>query len=104
MKRPEATQVARDGMFPDGKWAQALPTIAEYLSSEAWDDGSSRERSSLSIKVQDGCILAVLQDHEFGRGLYVVGATVDAALKSLEKALQSPSADWRVWKSAKKKK
>lgn len=104
MKRPEAAAAAESGVFPDPAFAKIHPTLAEYLGDDRWEDGSARERSSLQLKVQDGVILAVLQDHELSRGLYVVGESVTAALRALEKHAGGPGADWRSWKIRKAKK
>lgn len=83
--------------FLASKWAQAHPTVAEYLTQSQWEDGSARELSTISLKVQDGGILAVLNDVDSRKSLYIFGGTVEAALKALEAALARPGADWRAW-------
>jgi len=104
MKKPETIAKATQGGFPDAAFAKTHPTIAEYLSDDQWEDGTPRELSTLQIKTQDGLVLAVLQDHALSRGLYVVGETVTAALKALEKHASEPTADWRTWKAFRGKK
>lgn len=103
MKRPEVVSASENGTFPDASFAKAHPTLSEYMSEDRWDDGKPRERSTVQLKLQDGAILATLQDHDLQRGLYVVGASVAEALKSLEKHAASPTADWRMWKRGKSK-
>jgi len=102
MKRPEASVREEGAAMPDEKWVKAYPTISEYLVTAAWEDGASREPSTLVIKVQNGVILAAVNDVALKRSLYCSGDTVDMALRSMEKALQSPTADWRKWGSKKK--
>lgn len=104
MKRPDVVQRAAEGGFPDPAFAKQFPTLAEYLGDDRWEDGQPRDLSSIQLKVQDGMVLAVLQDHELSRGLYVVGDSVQAALKALEKHASSPTADWRAWKQYRGKK
>ena len=108
MLRKEARGSAETGSGPSdflaSKWAQAHPSVAEYLTQDKWEDGSARELSTLSIKVQDSGILAVLNDVDSRRSLYVFGTTFEAALKSLEGALAKPGADWRAWSQKGKKK
>lgn len=105
MKRPDTPVAgAGGGDFPDEKWKTGLPTLVEYMTSEKWDDGKERELSSVAIKFQDGLVLAVLNDPEMRRGLYVTGDTVEKALKALERNASDPKADWRQWGGNKKKK
>lgn len=102
MKRPEDTVKEEGAAMPDEKWAKSLPTLCEYLVTTEWEGGGAREPSTLVLKVQNGCILAAVNDVALKRSLYVSGDTVEATLKSMEKALQSPTADWRKWGSKKK--
>jgi hypothetical protein len=107
MKRPDpATAEAPGGpaQFPDDRWVKSMPLLCEYLASDAWDDGKPREQSTVSIKCQDGRVLAVLNDLEMRRSLYVSAETVEGALKALEKHLGSSLADWRAWKGPARKK
>lgn len=103
MKKPEVVAKAAEGGCPDPAFTKLYPTLAEYIGDDRWEDGTPRERSSLQVKVQDGMILAVLQDHDLSRGLYVVGESVTEALRSLEKHAKDPAADWRAWKAYKGK-
>lgn len=100
MKRPEnlAGTSAETAEFPDDLWKKTLPLIVEYLTATKYDDGTERKLSSISIKEQDGSVLVALNDADLDRGLYRTGKTVVDALKAIEKALATDSADWRVWK------
>jgi hypothetical protein len=105
MKRRIQPEGAPGGLpvFPDEAWLKKLPTICEYLADDAWDDGSPRELSTVSIKCVEGRVVAVLNDPEERRSLYVSGESVMKAMESLERALGSPQADWRRWQGSGKK-
>lgn len=85
-------------------WCKRLPALSEYLCSDSWDDDSPRELSTLTLKVQDGGFLAVMNDLALRRSCYYWGGTVEDALKALEKALGGTGADWRAWSHKGKKK
>lgn len=99
MQRPSTTAAAASGSeWPDEKWKKETPILTEFLSAALYDDGTVRELSQLTVKLQDGQVLACLQDKDLRRGLYRVSSTVAGALKAIEKALAESSADWRPWK------
>jgi len=104
MKKPETAAAAANGSMPDAGFLSSYPMLSEFLTHDKYDDGSARERSALSVKVQDGMILVCVQDHDLSRSLFVVGATLPKALAAAEKAVSGPGADWRAWKAFKKKK
>jgi len=106
MKRRELEAAADPASreFPDGTWAKALPRVCEYLSDPLYEDGKERELASVSISLQEGVIVAALNDKDTRASLYRSGSTVLEALKSLEKALEGDKADWRAWGGAKAKK
>lgn len=90
--------------WPDEKWAKGLPILCEYLSHSAYEDGSPRERSKLSIFSQDGLVGVALNDPEEHASLYRTGESVEKALQALEKALGASQADWRRWNVGKSRK
>lgn len=104
LARPETRAAAGVGDFPDETWKKNMPTIVEYLTQDKWPDNKDRELATVSIKFQDGRVLAVLNDQDLRRSLYVSGDDVSKALRALEKALNDPVADWRAWGGNKKKK
>ena len=105
MKKPESGVTPTWlGKFPDEKWLKVFPCLCEYLADETWEDGTGRELSTLTIKSQEGHVLAVLNDVAMRRSLYVAGESVEQAVKALERSLGSPGADWRPWGGARKKK
>lgn len=73
----------------------ALPALLEYLSAEQYPDGSSRERATLMLLVEDGLCKVCLSDRDTGRSLWRAGQRLEEALKSLEEALSGANPDWR---------
>lgn len=106
MKKPEmaaAAARATTGAFPDASWAGKYPTISQYLADGAWDDGTPRERSALSVFTEDGVVKLALNDKDLARSCYASGLTVEKCLHSMEKGLADGSAVWRLWKDGPKK-
>jgi hypothetical protein len=100
LRRPTDGPVAgAAGSWPDDTWTKQLPVLVEYLSATCYDDATPREPAQLTLKLQDGMILASLQDKDLSRGLYRVAGSVLGACKALEKALSEQTADWRPWKT-----
>ena len=105
MKRPEAapTHNGEPGVMPDTKFAERYPLLSAHLADDRWEDGKDREVSTIVYKVEDGHIVAALNDREARASLYRTGDTLEAATKALEKALGASGADWRPWGGNKKK-
>jgi len=101
MKRPEVKErdPSRVVPFPDESWTKKWPLLCEHLAADCYDDGTPRQPSLLSIKEQDGLVLASLTDKDLERGLYRTGRDVSSALSALEKALDGGTADWRPWQA-----
>lgn len=100
MKRPNKREEG-DGvneLFADADWVKRFPLLCEFLAAEFYDDGERRETSLLSLKAQDGLVLASLTDKDLERGLYRTGRTCLEAVGAIEKALSSGNADWRPWR------
>ncbi len=105
MKRPEANVPnGEPGIMPDSKWAERYPLVSAHMSDDRWEDGKDREVSTLVFKVEDGHMVAALNDREARSSLYRAGETAEKALAALEKALGGPGADWRPWGGSKRKK
>jgi len=103
-RREQSAMAGGPNAFPDETWVKGLPLLCEYLSLGAFEDGTPRELSTVTIRYQDGLVLASLSDHEERAGLYRTGESVQLALKALEKALSGGTADWRPWGGSKKPK
>lgn len=76
--------------------AGAYPQVLEYLASDKYPDGSSRQTSSLVI-VSDGQAWRVcLSDKDNQRVMWKTGATLVEALEAIELALMADDpSDWR---------
>jgi len=105
MKKPvESKSKKADGnpVCPDADFAKKYPTISAHLTDTRWDDGSSRERSTLTLFVEDGQMKMALNDREASRSLYVASRTLQEGLEGLEAHLAEGRAEWRAWKGRKK--
>lgn len=91
--------VLADPYFP-GKY----PLLAEHLIDETWSDGSSRETSSVTFRVEDGRFNLALNDRALKQSAYVTADSLETGLASLEKGLRGGNLDWRPWGSKKTKK
>lgn len=100
MRRPvaQAAEASPAAAFPDDDWVTLFPLVVEYLTDDSYEDGSRRAQSTMSLKFQDGMILASINDHDLSRGLYRTGLTVLDAVGAIQSALASGKADWRPWK------
>lgn len=71
------------------------PAVVEYLTATAYPDGSQRERSTISLFLEDGVVKACLSDRDQARTLWRSGASVEDALMAVESAVADGTADWR---------
>lgn len=82
----------------------SCPTVWEFMSIGELD-GKPRQRSTLSLWLQDGLVTVCLNERDMAMCLYAGGESLEAALLALEGKLASPSPDWRrSWLSGKRKK
>lgn len=104
MRRAADSRPDAPASWPDDPFRRKHPRIVEMLSDDRWEDGSERELSSLSLKWQEGHVLAVLNDQDLKRSLYVAATGVPEALQALERQLEAGTGDWRKWGARTKKK
>lgn len=105
MKRPAET-TAPGGAAPsatDDRFLKLYPTLHTYMTDTTWEDGTSREVSSLSVFVEDGRWKIAINDKDLRRSVYVTGGTFLEAMQAAEKAVASSGCDWRAWNKATKK-
>jgi hypothetical protein len=76
-------------------FAAEFPMLFEHLASNTFDDGASRQTSSILLFCQGGVWKACLHDRQEGECLWVSGATYGDLLAAVEAALAAPTADWR---------
>lgn len=106
MKRPDMKNTDKSEHVPvaDDGFTKKYPTLHMYLTDAAWEDGSSRECSTISLFVEEGRFKAAMNDKALKRSVYVAADTLTGVLQALEKAVGSPEADWRAWgKNTRKK-
>lgn len=80
----------------DVKFKQAYPQLWEHFTQTAWEDGSPREPSGLTIFVQDGAFKGLLKDNANELCLWVTAAGFFELLATLERQIGADAADWRV--------
>ena len=100
MKKPEGLPAGGPSPLPaDLCIMLKCPSLVEHLSAEQWDDGTPRERSTLTVFIEEGQFKLCLNDRNQGSSLFVASQSLREAVKALEKRLDgSQAADWRPWK------
>lgn len=84
------------GRQAEDKFIEGLfPTLWEYLSADAWPDGSERETSTVTMFVEQGMVKVCLSDRANDRSAWSSGETLEEAVLSLEGALAADRTDWR---------
>ena len=106
MKRPDAKVAGGHmaaGQASDEVFSRKYPNITLYLTDDKYEDGGVRELSALSVSVREGNMLVALNDKDLKQSMYTQADTLTEALKLMEGALAGGQAEWRPWKSGKKK-
>lgn len=105
MKKPDKSQVAAAAATgcPDATFSKQYPTITQFLSDVAWDDGTKREPSSLGVTVRDGLVQLAMNDKDAKQSMYTSAGSLTEALKLMEKALAGGLDAWRPWNAGKKR-
>lgn len=89
---------AAGGSGPPGRLTGVLvdsPAVVEYLTADKFPDGAARERSVLSIFIEDGRVKACLNDRDGGRTLWRSGDGIEDCVALLDLAITDGTADWR---------
>jgi len=103
MKRPEKQSVQTPNQVPSqlGQFGKCA-SLVEHLAHDAWDDGQVRQRSTITLFIEDGLFKLCLNDREAESSLFVTADSFDECIKKLEKKLNGSEApDWRPWKKKK---
>lgn len=74
---------------------KAHPATVEYLTLEEWSPGKPRQRSTLTMFIEDGHVKLCLNDRDQARTGWASGATLEAALEALEADLAAGLTEWR---------
>lgn len=97
-----AENVVGDVWAPSGGLLVKCPILVEYLSAGAYEDGTVRQTSTITVFVEGRGVKLALNDRDMRRGLYVTGDTLEDALKALEKHVGLDRPDWRRWPAEEK--
>lgn len=81
-----------------GAWAEAYPSLVEYLTSVRWADGKAREVATLLMVAEGGAWKVCLHDRANGRSVWVSGQSPYEALEVLDGQLETDTAVWRPTK------
>lgn len=97
VRKPQAVGMgAVGGSVPSvASYLSPYPLVWEYLTDDAWEDGTPRQRASLMIVADGGSLKLWLNDRALDRSCWVSGESLEDALSSLEGLLYSDSAPWR---------
>jgi hypothetical protein len=79
----------------DAAFSKTYPALAEFLSLEAWDAETERERGTLTVFWEDGAFKASVNDRDADQVAFVSKPTFKTLLESIEKGLAADSLDWR---------
>jgi hypothetical protein len=88
----------------DPRFVKKFPGLWELLTQTKYPDESPRERSSLTLFVEEGVFKLVVSEKTRELSCWATGPTFEGALDALEKRLTSDSPEWRSRPSGKKKK
>jgi len=84
------------GKLPDDPgFSKRYPTIWGYLTLNEYEPGQPRERSGLTLHVDDGCFKLYLSEKTKEAGIDATGATLQSCLEALEARLTSEAPGWR---------
>lgn len=85
------------GLAEDSASRKRYPGLCEFLGTDVYPDGESRELGSLTIYLGEGKWKGCLNDRDQEASLHATGETPEAVLAALEKLLHKEDADWRPW-------
>jgi hypothetical protein len=95
-KIPTGGASAGGGRLPDDPgFSKRYPTIWAFLTMTEYEPGKPRERSGLTLHVDDGCFKLFLSEKSKEAGIDATGATLQACLEALEARLTSEAPGWR---------
>lgn len=79
----------------DEKGTKKWPVLMDHLTQTAWEDGTTRQTSTLSVFAGDGAFKALLKDRETQLCLWVASPSLEKLYDVLEAALVDPGSVWR---------
>jgi hypothetical protein len=88
------------GQLHDPRFEKLYPTLHQYLTQTAWEDGTVRELSSVLILPEPGVVRLMLRDRAMGVCCWVASPDLSTMLAVLDAAAGDPSHEWRVDRQA----
>jgi len=79
------------------EWAAKYLALFEYLTVEAWEDGSVRVTSTLTVFCEHGLFKGCINDRDGSRTLWATAGSFQGLLDALEVKLKDPTAEWRPY-------
>lgn len=92
----ENGEAKKRSLAKDKETAEAWPALFEWMTTEAWEDGTVRETSTLLVFVEDGLWKCCFSDRDGSRRLWVSGGTLATMLGALDASLRTGEGDWRA--------
>lgn len=101
MRRPEGNGQGPVslGKVEDPQFKRLYPLLFEYLTCDTWDDGTTRETSTLLLFVDAGVLKGCVNDRAMGRNLFVAAESLSGLLGAANEALGETSPGWRATKT-----
>jgi hypothetical protein len=78
-----------------GTWGTSLPTLWEFLASQAYEDGTGRVTGTVMVFVEQGRVKAWVHDRDNERQAFITGQSPDDLLAVLNDSLEADDLDWR---------
>lgn len=91
----ENGEAKKRALAKDKETADTWPAWFEWMTTDAWEDGTARETSTLLVFVEDGLWKCCFNDREGSRRLWVSGSTLGGMLGALDASLRTGEGDWR---------
>lgn len=79
----------------DVEMRAVMPALHDYLTLEAYDDGTPRQKATLTIFREDGLWKGCLNEKDQGLVLFVAEGRISSVLEALELLLQEDRPPWR---------
>jgi hypothetical protein len=104
-KLPSSNGKAGSGPLPeDSDFLEAWPGLWELMTETKYPDGKDRERSSLTVFIEEGSFKLCISERTRELSCWATGPTFKRALDALEGRVVSDSPEWRASGRGKKKK
>lgn len=97
IRKRQATPATDGGKvtLKPGLFQKSHPTLWEFLTLEAYEDGTERRLPTITLFVSPVGLQACLNDRDQSLAAFVTSGTVDGLWAALEKGLAEDSLDWR---------